>query len=73
RLKERFTIVEEEFITANVIRALELDSDRKSRLIQKRAPRFLHRALQAFASVNGSPTFDAFACGALQYVRFVLQ
>ncbi len=73
RLKQRFTVVEEEFITANVIRALELDSDRKSLLIQKRAPRFLHRALQAFASVNGSPTFDAFACGALQYVRFVLQ
>lgn len=73
RLQERFTIVEEEFITANVIRALELDSDRKNLLIQKRAPRFLHRALQAFASVNGSPTFDAFASGALEYVRFVLR
>ena len=73
RLQERFTVVEEEFITANVIRALELDSDRKSLLIQKRAPKFLHPALQAFASVNGSPTFDAFTSGALQYVRFVLQ
>jgi ubiquinone/menaquinone biosynthesis C-methylase UbiE len=73
QLKERFTVLEEEFITANVVRALELDSDRKSLFIQKRAPRFLHKALQAFASVNGSPTFAAFASGALQYVRFVLQ
>ena len=73
QLQERFTVVEEEVITDNVIRALELDSDRKNLLIQKRAPRFLHKALEAFASVNGSPTFDAFKSGALQYVRFVLQ
>jgi SAM-dependent methyltransferase len=73
QIKQRFTVVEEEVITANVVRALELDSDRRSLLIQKRAPRFLHKALQAFASVNGSPTFDAFSSGGLQYVRFVLQ
>jgi ubiquinone/menaquinone biosynthesis C-methylase UbiE len=73
QIKEWFTVVEEELITANVVRALELDSDRRLLLIQKRAPRFLHNALQAFASVNGSPMFDAFATGAIQYVRFVVQ
>jgi ubiquinone/menaquinone biosynthesis C-methylase UbiE len=72
-LKERFTIVAEEFITANVVRALELDSDRRKLLIQKRAPRFLHKGLHHFGAVNGSPNFDALASGAFQYVRFVLQ
>ena len=72
QLETRFTIVEEEFITANVVRALELDSDRRNQLIRKRAPGFLHKGLQAFASVHGSSTFEAFASGALQYVRFVM-
>lgn len=73
QLEERFTIVEEEPITANVVRALELDSDRRNLMIQERAPKFLHHGLQVFLSVKGSPIFDAFACGALQYVRFVLE
>jgi ubiquinone/menaquinone biosynthesis C-methylase UbiE len=73
QLSKRFTIVEEEIITPNVVRALELDSDRRRLLIEKRAPRFLHRGLEAFAGVNGTPTFSAFASGSLQYVRFVLQ
>lgn len=73
QIKQRFTVVEEEIITANVVRALELDSDRRNLLIQKRAPRFLRNVLQTFASVNGSPIFNAFQSGALQYVRFVLR
>lgn len=73
QLNEQFAILEEEFITPNVIRALELDSDRKVLLIQKRAPKFLHNALWTIASVNGSSTFDAFSSGFLQYVRFVVQ
>jgi SAM-dependent methyltransferase len=70
---ERFTIVEEEVITASVLRALELDSDRRNQLIHKRAPKFLHQGLQVFLSVKGSPIFNAFACDALHYVRFVLE
>jgi SAM-dependent methyltransferase len=73
QLKERFTIVEEEVITANVVRALELDSDRRIRLIEKRVPRFLRKGMRIFAGVNGTPMFEAFASGAFQYIRFVLQ
>lgn len=72
-LAKRFTIIDEEAITANVVHALDLDSDRRTRLIQKRTPRFLHKSLESFASVSGSPVFDAFTAGTLQYVRFVLQ
>jgi SAM-dependent methyltransferase len=73
QLKERFTIQEEESVTANVVRALELDSNRRNLFIQKRAPQFLHKGLQAFAGVKGSPIFDALASGTCQYLRFVLQ
>jgi SAM-dependent methyltransferase len=72
-LARRFTILDEEVMTPNVVRALDLDSDRRTRLIQKRTPRFLHKSLESFASVSGSPVFDAFAAGTLQYVRFVLR
>uniref|UniRef100_Q01V47 Methyltransferase type 11 n=1 Tax=Solibacter usitatus (strain Ellin6076) TaxID=234267 RepID=Q01V47_SOLUE len=73
QLKERFVIVEEEVITTNVVHALELDSDRRNLLIQKRAPRFLHKGLQLFGSVSGSPIFEALSAGSWQYVRLVLK
>lgn len=73
QINKRFTVIKEEFITDAVVRALELDSDRRSLVIQKRAPRFLNKALHAFAAVNGSPTFEAFRSGELQYIRYVLQ
>jgi len=72
-LAERFEIVDEESITANVFRALELDSDRRRRMIETRAPRLLHRALGNFSSVRGSATFSEFASGNFQYWRFVLR
>jgi ubiquinone/menaquinone biosynthesis C-methylase UbiE len=72
-LARRFTIVDEELITPNVVHALGLDSDRRTRLIEKRTPKFLHKRLESFASVSGSPVFEAFAAGTLQYVRFVVQ
>src|SRR3954447_5808828 len=46
QLIQRFTIIDEECITSNVVRALELDSDRRTMIIQQRAPRFLRRRLQ---------------------------
>jgi ubiquinone/menaquinone biosynthesis C-methylase UbiE len=73
QLRQRFAVVEEEAITPNVVRALDLDSDRRRALIRKRTPKLLHKHLQTFASVNGTPVFDAFRSGTLQYVRFVLQ
>jgi hypothetical protein len=56
-----------------VVRALELDDDRKNSLIANRAPRFLHPALRNFAAVKDTPTFDAFSTRDLEYFRFVLE
>lgn len=68
-----FTVVEEEDITANVARALEIDSERRADAIRRSAPRLLQTALRNFAAVKGSPTYDALARGDLAYVRFVLR
>ncbi len=73
RLEKRFTIVEEELMTLNIVHALEQDSDRRSGMIQRLAPKCFHSALQAFAGVSGTPIFDAFKSGDLQYARFVAQ
>ena len=73
QLARRFDICEEEEITENVVRALERDSHNRRELIQKRAPAFLQEALQAFAGVKGSRTFQLFARSELRYLRFVLR
>lgn len=73
QLQQWFTLIEEESITPNVVRALELDSDRRNLIVQKRAPRFLQESLKTVAAVKGSSSFNAFATGDLQYLRFVMQ
>lgn len=70
-LSDRFTIAEEEIITPGVLRALELDTDRRNHFIQSRAPKFMQSAFQALAGVNGSATFDLFSSRKVEYVRFV--
>ena len=63
----------EELMTLNIVHALEQDSDRRSGMIRRLAPKCFHSALQAFAGVSGTPIFDAFKSGDLQYARFVAQ
>ena len=68
-----FSMVEDEDITANVRRALELDSPRRRELIQTTFPRPLRKQALAFAGVVGTPVYEALADGALSYRRFVLR
>ncbi|MGA9859717.1 MAG: methyltransferase domain-containing protein [Solirubrobacteraceae bacterium] len=69
----RFRTIEEEDITRNVMRALELDTpDRRAR-IECRVPRFLRPHVHAFAAAEGSPMYQAYVEGKRTYLRFVLQ
>jgi ubiquinone/menaquinone biosynthesis C-methylase UbiE len=66
-------VLEEEDITANVRRALQLDSSRRREVIERRVPRFLRtRALQ-LAGVEGTPLYEAFVSGQVTYLRFKLR
>jgi ubiquinone/menaquinone biosynthesis C-methylase UbiE len=73
QLAQVFTIVEEECITPNVFRALELDSERRNALICRYAPRPLRQAVRNFAAVEGTRAFEAFRRRDLEYFRFLLR
>ncbi|WP_169977821.1 class I SAM-dependent methyltransferase [Tautonia rosea] len=68
-----FEIVEEQEITRNVLRALELDNDRKSGLIHREVPRVFRPMFRCFAGMAGTESFQSFASGEWVYWRFVLR
>ena len=68
-----FRTLEEEDITANVVRALETDTPVRRDRIEQRAPKLLRRHVLGFAAVEGSPVYKAFAERELTYLRFVLE
>ena len=66
-------VLEEERINGNVLKALELDNERKLALIQNKAPRFMRERVQQFAGLKGSPVYRRFLTGEWEYLRFALQ
>jgi ubiquinone/menaquinone biosynthesis C-methylase UbiE len=60
-------------ITSNVVRALELDDDRKQRLIEKKCPKILRGRMAEFAAMKGTKTYETFRTGYSRYLSFVLQ
>jgi ubiquinone/menaquinone biosynthesis C-methylase UbiE len=67
------SILERKNITAEVIRALELDNARKLELIKRLVPRILHKPAREFASVIGSASYMSLKQGKRTYVRYLLQ
>jgi ubiquinone/menaquinone biosynthesis C-methylase UbiE len=68
-----FTILEEEDVTPNVARALQLDSARRRAVVEDRVPRLLQPQALNFAGVEGTPLHDAYVGGDMTYLRMVLQ
>ena len=66
-------VVDEEEITANVVAALERDSDRKLQLIRQVVPRWLQGRFMRFAAIEGSQTYEGFRAGRTHYLRYVLR
>ncbi len=73
QLGAQFQVLEAERITPGVLAALDADDGRKLALIRRYAPRFLHRQFALFAAVRGSPLYENFRTGAVEYMRFVLR
>ena len=65
--------VSEADITANVVRALELDNDRKQELIRGACPRLLRKEAEEFAAMVGSRAYESFRSGRSRYFRFALR
>jgi hypothetical protein len=69
-----FRLVEEEQINAGVVRALELDNDRKLALIDRKVPPLLRSFFHEFAGMQGSHSqYATLRSGEKLYLRFVLQ
>ena len=68
-----FTIVQEEDITANVLRGLELNTKLNMSLIKRLAPTLLWPLFSQFAGTKGSLVYWSFDSGRASYRRFVLR
>lgn len=66
------TLVKETDITQNVVAALDLDNDRKQRMIAQKCPRVLRREAEEFAAMKGTRAYETFKSGYSRYLSFVL-
>jgi hypothetical protein len=62
----------DERIGEQVVKALELDQERKSSLIEQKVPRFLRPSFHYFAASLGSEMYQSLRSGAVDYRSFVL-
>lgn len=69
-----FSIRTEQRITPNVLRALDLDNERKRRLIEQHVPRILQGFFSEFAAMQGTRgVYAKFASGDKQYLSFACE
>ncbi len=66
-------VVDAEDITTRVLRALDLDSERRLARIRQEAPRMLRGILSLFVGIRGTKTYQVLHRGELVYLRYVLQ
>lgn len=67
-----FKIHNENEITKNVAKGLELDTSRREFMIQKKVPGFLKKAFEKWAGTKGTDRFNSFNNGKYEYWSFVL-
>jgi ubiquinone/menaquinone biosynthesis C-methylase UbiE len=77
RVREAFErsgldIVREDKINANVLKAMEQDSDKKLRLVKRFAPWFLHGAGKEFAGLKKSAVYRMLRSEEILYMHYVL-
>jgi SAM-dependent methyltransferase len=68
-----FAVIEQEDITPNVLRALQLDTPRRRESIANLVPKALQQQVLIFSAVEGTPLYESLASGEGTYLRFVLQ
>ncbi len=66
-------VLKEKIINREVIAALELDDERKHKLVKKLAPKFLHKIALNFSGTIGSETYDRFVSHKYIYFSYVIQ
>ena len=68
------TLLKEERITPNVVRALDLDNERKRNLIKQNVPRPLQNLFSEFAGMKGThASYGKLKGGDMEYLSFALR
>ncbi|MDX6576078.1 MAG: hypothetical protein QOE96_2031 [Blastocatellia bacterium] len=65
-------LIKQNDITLNVVKALDLDNDRKQKIIAHKCPRLLKGEAEEFAAIKGTKTYESFKSGYSRYLSFVL-
>jgi len=72
--KQGLKLLKEENITPNVVKALELDNERKRELIKEHVPRILRGLFVEFAGMKGTDSaYAKLKNGEMEYARFVMR
>ncbi len=66
-------VLKERRINEEVIAALELDDERKRKLVEKLVPKYLRKIALNFGGTIGSETFNNFTTGRYDYFSYVLK
>ncbi|MCP5046834.1 MAG: class I SAM-dependent methyltransferase, partial [bacterium] len=66
-------IKKKEFITENIIKALELDEERRRNLIKRLSPFIFRGIARDFSGIKGSPIYKWFKSGRCEYLYYVMQ
>ncbi|MEA3479364.1 MAG: class I SAM-dependent methyltransferase [Bacteroidota bacterium] len=66
-------VLKEKIINQEVIAALELDDERKRKLVKKLAPKFLHKIALNFSGTIGSETYQRFVSHKYIYFSYVIK
>jgi ubiquinone/menaquinone biosynthesis C-methylase UbiE len=67
------TLIKEEFITPHVLKAMELDHDRKVELIHQKTPKILHNTYKYWWGTRLSKRYELFKTRDEEYFHYVLQ
>jgi ubiquinone/menaquinone biosynthesis C-methylase UbiE len=67
------TMIQDEDITANVVKARDLDHSQRMVFIRNRAPRWLVQPISEFGGLKGSRIYEEFRTREVVYKRFALQ
>ena len=68
-----FKIISKRNITKQVLEALDIINDSKKEKINQLVPKSVRKSFETFAGVQGTPVYQAFVEGRLQYYCYQLK
>ena len=68
-----FKIISKRNITKQVLEALDIINDSKKEKINQLVPKSIRKSFETFAGVQGTPVYQAFVEGRLQYYCYQLK